>query len=68
MFDRQKVVSLNHVYMFITFFILFFFGVVNFIDIFLFAYVQGIGDAVDHLLPYAEHRFYVRHLHAHFKG
>jgi len=33
----------------------------------LFAYVQGLGPAVDHLLPHAEHRFCVRHLHANFK-
>jgi hypothetical protein len=34
----------------------------------LFAYLQGFGNAVEHLLPYAEHRFCVRHLHANFKG
>jgi len=30
--------------------------------------VQGLGPAVDHLLPHAEHRFCVCHLHANFKS
>jgi hypothetical protein len=30
--------------------------------------MQGLGDAVEYLLPYAEHRFCVRHLHANFKA
>jgi hypothetical protein len=32
-----------------------------------FAYVQGLGLAIDHLLPYANHRFCMRHLYANFK-
>jgi predicted SprT family Zn-dependent metalloprotease len=44
---------------------------VNFIDIYIyiyFAYVQGLGDGVDHLLQHVEHQFCVHHLHANFKG
>jgi hypothetical protein len=31
------------------------------------ACVQGLGDAIDKLLPHAKHMFCVWHLHANFK-
>ena len=31
-------------------------------------YVQGLGTAVDVVLPHAEHRFYIRHLRANCKA
>lgn len=71
MSDRQKVISMNHVYMFIVYFFIFlflFFDFVSFINIFLFAYLWGLGNVVEHLLPYAKHQFCVRHLYANIKG